>query len=336
MKTATKSQTQTQTMLAVTQRTLGGPDVLELSTTARPEPGPAEVLVRIHAASVNPTDVWHRATGGLAGADAPPVPLGWDLSGTVEAVGIGVTLFEPGDEVFGMPRHPAPAGTHAEYATSPARHLVHKPAGLTHTEAAALPLAALTAWQALVDTAGIRPGMRVLVHAAAGGVGHLAVQIAKARGAHVTGTASAAKHGFLRDLGAHEVVDYRTTDFETAATGIDIVLDTIGGEYGPRSLRTLRPGGIVVSLASPAEAALAEEARALGVRAAFMAVEADRAGMLAVAELAASGALRPHVATVLPLSRVAEAHELSASGRTSGKIVLTTDADAADHRSPRA
>ncbi|WP_371619886.1 NADP-dependent oxidoreductase [Streptomyces sp. NBC_00454] len=313
-------------MWAITQTALGGPEVLRLTETARPAPGPAEVLVRIHAAAVNPTDVWHRATGGLSGADGSPVPLGWDLSGTVEAVGIGVTLFQPGDEVFGMPRHPVPAGTYAEYATSPARHLAHKPAGLDHVQAAALPLAALTAWQALVDTAGVRPGERVLVHAAAGGVGHLAVQIAKARGAYVIGTASAAKHAFVRSLGADEVIDYRTTDFAEVVSGMDVVVDTIGGTYGPRSLRTLRPGGIVVSLASPDEAALAEEAAALGVRAVFMAVEADHAGMREIAALAERGELRPHIAQVLPLAEAGRAHELSQSGRTSGKIVLTTGA----------
>ncbi|MFK0255138.1 NADP-dependent oxidoreductase [Streptomyces sp. NPDC090445] len=267
-----------------------------------------------------------RAAGGLAGTGLPPVPLGWDLSGTVEAVGIGVTLFRPGDEVFGMPRHPAPAGTYAEYATSPARHLAHKPAALDHVAAAALPLAGLTAWQALVDTADVRPGQRVLVHAAAGGVGHLAVQIAKARGAYVIGTASAAKHGFVRSLGADEAVDYRTTDFAEAVSDVDVVLDTVGGAYGPRSLCTLRPGGLVVSLASPAEAALADGARRLGLRAVFMAVEADRAGMQALADLVERGELRPHVAEVLPLAQAAEAHALSQSGRTTGKIVLTTAA----------
>ncbi|WP_223856120.1 MULTISPECIES: NADP-dependent oxidoreductase [Streptomyces] len=326
--TTTRS-AQKRTMRAITQDGFGGPEVLRLAVAERPEPGPAEVLVRIRAASVNPTDVWHRAVGGLAGTGVPPVPLGWDLSGTVEAVGIGVTLFRPGDEVFGMPRHPAPAGTYAEYAASPARHLVRKPAALSHAEAAALPLAGLTAWQALVDTAELRPGQRVLVHAAAGGVGHLAVQIAKARGAYVIGTASAAKHSFVRSLGADEVVDYRGTDFAAAVSDADVVLDTIGGDYGPRSLRTLRPGGIVVSLASPAEAALAEEAERLGVRAVFMAVEADQGGMRAIAGLAERGELRPHVSAVLPLAEAAKAHELSQSGRTTGKIVLVTGAPAA-------
>lgn len=309
-------------MRAIGQDGFGGPEVLKVVEVERPEPGPAEVLVRVHAAGVNPTDSWHRATGGLAG-DAAPIRLGWDVSGVVEAVGIGVTLFQPGDEVFGMPRHPAPAGTYAEYVASPARHLVRKPAGLPHSEAAALPLAGLTAWQALVDVAGVRKGQAVLVHAAAGGVGHLAVQIAKARGAYVIGTARESKHAFLREIGADEVVDYTQVDFAEAVRDVDVVVDAIGGEYGPRSLRTLRPGGIVVSLASPAEARLADEAEPLGVRAAFMAVEADHTGMREIAALTESGRLRPRVDTVLPLELAAKAHALAETGRTTGKIVLS-------------
>ncbi|MFJ6799084.1 NADP-dependent oxidoreductase [Streptomyces sp. NPDC091268] len=308
-------------MRAIGQDSFGGPDVLRIVEVPRPVPGPAEVLVRVRAAGVNPTDWWHRATGGLAG-DAP-IRLGWDLSGVVEATGPGVTLFQPGDEVFGMPRQPAPAGTYAEYVASPARHLTAKPAGLSHVEAAALPLAALTAWQALVDTAEVRPGQRVLIHAAAGGVGHLAVQIAKERGAHVVGTARAANHDFVRGLGADEVIDYTRTDFTTAARAMDVVIDTIGGDYGPRSLRTLRPGGIVVSLASPAEAHLATEARARGVRSTFMITEADQEGMKQIASLAATGRLRVRVDTVLPLELAAKAHEIGESGHTAGKIVLT-------------
>ncbi|MEU9718270.1 NADP-dependent oxidoreductase [Streptomyces sp. NPDC047976] len=309
-------------MRAVAQDGFGGPEVLGVVEVERPEPGPAEVLVRVRAAGVNPTDSWHRATGGLAGE---PVRLGWDVSGVVEAVGIGVTTLAPGDEVFGMPRHPVPAGTYAEYVTSPARHLVRKPAALSHVQAAALPLAALTAWQALVDTAGVRSGQRVLVHAAAGGVGHLAVQIAKARGAYVIGTARAVHHEFLRGLGADELVDYTAVDFESAVEPVDVVVDAVGGEYGPRSLRVLRPGGIVVSLASPAEARLAEAARPLGVRAVFMAVEADQAGMREIAALVEAGRLWPEVAAVLPLELAGKAHELSDGRRTRGKIVLTVD-----------
>ncbi|MFC9969081.1 NADP-dependent oxidoreductase [Nocardia ignorata] len=306
-------------MRAIGQDTFGGPEVLRVIDVDRPEPGPAEVLIRVHAAGVNPTDSWHRALGGLRGAITP---LGWDVSGVVEAVGLGVTLFAPGDEVFGMPRHPHPAATYAEYVTAPARHLAHKPTNLSHLEAGGLPLVALTAWQALVDTADVRPGQRVLVHAAAGGVGQAAVQIAKARGAHVVGTARGDNHEFVRGLGADEVIDYTTTAFEEVAREIDVVVDTIGGEYGPRSLRTLRPGGIVVSLASPAEAALADIARPLGLRAQFMIVEADRTGMLAIADLAREGALRVHVDTVVPLESASKAHEIADTQRTRGKIVL--------------
>ncbi|MEV6925157.1 NADP-dependent oxidoreductase [Dactylosporangium sp. NPDC051485] len=312
-------------MKAITQDVFGGPEVLRLTEIDRPEPGLSQVLVRVHAAAVNPTDFWHRAHGGL---QRRIVPLGWDVSGVVEAVGPGVTLFAPGDEVFGMPRQPEPAGAYAEYLVAPARHLARKPAGISHAEAAALPLVSLTAWQALVDVARLEPGQRVLVHAAAGGVGHVAVQIAKALGAEVIGTARAAKHGFVRELGADRVVDHTAEDFAEVVSDVDVVLDTIGGEYGPRSLRTLRPGGIVVSLASPAEAALTPVARAQGKRALFMIVEADQAGMLAVADLVERGLLRATLDTVLPLEDAAKAHELGERRTTTGKIVLAVRADA--------
>ncbi len=311
-------------MRAIGQDSFGGPDVLKIIEVPRPVPGPAEVLVRVRAAGVNPTDWWHRSTGGLAGD--VPIRLGWDVSGVVEAVGPGVTLFRPGDEVFGVPRQPAPAGTYAEYVTSPARHLAATPAGLSPVEAAALPLAALTAWQALVDTAGIGEGSRVLIHAAAGGVGHLAVQIAKSRGAQVFGTARTANHDFVKSLGADEVIDYTRTDFTAVARSMDVVLDTIGGDYGPRSLRTLGPGGVVVSLASPAEAKLADEARSLGLRSVFMITEADQSGMREIAALAGAGRLRVRVDTVLPLAQAAKAHEIGEAGHTAGKIVLTVPA----------
>ncbi|GAA3206084.1 NADP-dependent oxidoreductase [Dactylosporangium siamense] len=307
-------------MRAIGQDTLGGPEVLRVVEVDRPEPGISEVLVRVHATGVNPTDLWHRATGGLLGR---PVRLGWDVSGVVEEVGLGVTWLRPGDEVYGMPRLPEAAGTYAEYVTSPARHLARKPAGLSHVEAAGLGLAGLTAWQALVDTADVRPGQRVLVHAAAGGVGHLAVQIAKARGAHVIGTASAAKHDLVRGLGADEVVDYTAVRFEDAVADLDVVVDPIGGEYGPRSLTTLRPGGVLVALASPAEAYLADEARRRGRRAGFLLVQPDHAGLRSLADLVDRGELRIVVDAVLPLDEVAKAHELVATGRSAGKVVLT-------------
>ncbi|MEV7022329.1 NADP-dependent oxidoreductase [Kitasatospora sp. NPDC093558] len=311
------------TMRMISQDTAGGPEVLRLVEAARPEPGRGEVLVRVHAAGANPADWKTRARGAFATGATPPFTVGWDVSGVVEAVGYGVTVLRPGDAVYGMPRFPHPANAYAEYVTAPARHFAPRPAGLGHVEAAALPLAALTAWQALVDTAGVRPGHRVLVHAAAGGVGHLAVQIAKARGAHVIGTASAAKHDLLRSLGADELVDYRTTDFAETVRDVDVVLDPIGGPTWARSLRTLRAGGTLVSIEPLTDDFPAAEAAAAGVRAGFMLVEPDHQGLREIARLVEDGRLRVIVDHVFPLAEAAQAHRLGERGRTTGKIVLT-------------
>lgn len=190
-------------------------------------------------------------------------------------------------------------------------------------QAGAIPLAALTAWQALVDTAEMAEGDRVLIHAAAGGVGHLAVQIAKARGAYVIGTASAGKHDFVRDLGADEVIDYHEVDFAEAAQDIDIVLDTIGGEYQPRSLQTMRRGGILVSTIPIPLEGMSEQAAAQGMRIENILVEADHAGMTAIADLVESGQLRASIAGTFPLEEAARAHEELQTNRTAGKLVLT-------------
>jgi NADPH:quinone reductase-like Zn-dependent oxidoreductase len=311
------------TMRAISQDTLGGPEVLREVRLERPEPRPNEVLVRVRAAGVNPTDWKHRANGGFLGE--PPFVLGWDVSGVVEAVGIGVAAFRPGDEVFGMLSYPFGHGSHAEYVTAPARTFTHKPAGIDHVQAGALPLVSLTAWQALVERADLREGQRVLIHAAAGGVGHVAVQIAKARGAHVIGTASAGKHEFLRSLGADETVDYRETDITEAVKDVDVVLDTIGGETSLRSLRVLRPGGIVVSILPVGSDEFFEEAERLGVRAVRMLVDADRADMREIAGLIESGRLRATIERTFPLADAAQAHELGETGRTTGKLVLVVD-----------
>ena len=308
-------------MRAVRQSMLGGPEVLELVEVPRPVPGISQILVRVRAAGINPTDWKHRRAPAFLGD--PPFTLGWDASGVVEAVGLGVTLFKPGDKVFGMVPYPHGAGTHAEFVVGPARAFVHKPESIDHIQAGALPLAALTAWQALVDTAGLQGGERVLIHAAAGGVGHLAVQIAKARGAYVIGTASEAKHDIVKALGADEMIDYRRTDFVDAVSDVDVVLDTIGGEYQLRSLRTLRRGGLMVStLPHPAEG-LYEQAAALGVEAELILVEVDHAGMQAIADLAAEGRLRALIAGAFPLAEAAHAHEAGETDRTTGKLVLT-------------
>ncbi|MFI8423491.1 NADP-dependent oxidoreductase [Streptomyces sp. NPDC085479] len=306
-------------MRAVVVEQWGGPENLVERETERPEPGLNEVLVRVHAAGVNPVDWKTRAGGALIEWGAVPA-VGWDVSGTVEAVGPGVGLFRPGDEVFGMPLFPRQAGGYAEYVVAPARHLASKPATLTHVEAAALPLAALTAWQALVDTADVRPGERVLVHAAAGGVGHFAVQIAKARGAYVIGTASAAKHDLVRELGADEVIDYREARFEDVVTGVDVVLDGLGGETARRSLTVLREGGRLITLPGPDDVPADVPD---GVRAVWVLVEPDHLGLREITALVEQGRLRPVIDTVLPLAEAAKAHELGERGRTTGKIVLT-------------
>ncbi|MBB5081789.1 NADP-dependent oxidoreductase [Nonomuraea endophytica] len=308
-------------MRAISQEVLGGPEVLTLVELDRPAPGPSDVLVRVHAAGVNPTDWMHRTTGLYLGA--PPFVVGWDVSGVVEAVGAGVTLYKPGDEVFGMLDYPRGAGAYAEYVAAPSRNFARKPEGIDHVRAAALPVAGLTAWQALVDTADVRPGQRVLIHAAAGGVGHLAVQIAKARGAYVIGTASARKHDFVRGLGADEVVDYTRTDFAEVVSDVDVVLNAVGGDYGPRSLRTLRSGGILISILFSHSENMEPAAKARDIRLENLTVEADHAGMAAIAELAAEGSLRVEIDGVLPLEQAAEAHRRGETGRTTGKLVLT-------------
>ncbi|MCF1645183.1 NADP-dependent oxidoreductase [Streptomyces indiaensis] len=311
------------TMRVITQDVLGGPEVLKEAEVERPVPKPNEVLVRVRAAGVNPTDWKHRATGGFLGE--PPFVLGWDVSGVVEAVGIGVAAFAPGDEVFGMLPYPFGHGSHAEYVVAPVRALTRKPAGVDHTQAGALPLVSLTAWQALTEHADLQPGQRVLIHAAAGGVGHVAVQVAKARGAYVIGTATAGKHEFLRGIGVDETIDYRETDVTEAVKDVDVVLDTIGGDNALRSLRVLRPGGVLVSILPVGSDDLYQEAERLGVRALRMLVDADRGGMEAVAGLVEAGKLRATIAGTFPLAEAAEAHALGDTGRTTGKLVLLND-----------
>jgi len=292
---------------------LGGPEVLVLEEVPRPEPGPTEVLVRVAAAGVNPVDWKVRAAGGLFGD--PPFTVGWDVAGTVEEVGYGATWLAPGDRVFGMPRFPREAACYAEYVVSPSRQLALVPDELDDVAAASIPLAGLTAWQSLVETARVGEGSRVLVLGAAGGVGHFAVQIAKSRGAWVAGTSSPEKHDFVRGLGADEAL---AKDEPVSAGDVDVVLDAVGGEVGIGALPALRDGGVVVTVSASAVAGLREAAGGR-VRVEGILVEPDRMGMEA---LAAAG-LRPHVEATFPLAEAGAAHALGEQGRTRGKIVLT-------------
>ena len=310
-------------MRAVVQHEFGGPEVLRVERVPRPEPLPTEVLVRVSAAGINPVD-WKTRTGaGMAGVlGAPPFTVGWDVSGVVERVGFGVTTLAAGDEVYGMPWFPRQAAGYAEYVTAPARQFTRKPAKATHEQAAAVPLAALTAWQALVDTARLTSGRRVLVHAAAGGVGHFAVQFAKYLGAYVIGTASAGRHEWLSNIGADELIDYHATPFEEAVRDVDIVLDLVGGETGVRSVRTLRPGGLVIAVPGGVSPDLAAAAQAAGVRASAFLVEPDGAALTTIAGLIDSGSVTAEVEEVFPLEEAAEAHRHGERGRTRGKLVL--------------
>ncbi|HET6359621.1 MAG TPA: NADP-dependent oxidoreductase [Streptomyces sp.] len=313
-------------MRAVVQHTFGGPDVLRVEEVPRPVPLPTEVLVRVHAAGINPVDWKTRGGGGMAGVlGEPPFTLGWDVSGVVEETGFGVTTLKAGDEVYGMPWFPRAAGGYAEYVTAPARQFARKPASISHEQAAAVPLAALTAWQALVDTAGIRPGQRVLIHAAAGGVGHFAVQFAKHLGAHVTGTASSARHEWLTALGADELIDYTTVRFEEAAKDIDVVIDLVGdvrANTSTRSLDVLRPGGLIVAIPAGVSPELHEAAESRGLRTSAFLVEPDGPALTRIAELIDAGEVSVEVEEVFPLEQAAQAHTRGESDRTRGKLVL--------------
>ena len=279
--------------------------------------------MRGYAAGVNPADVKIRERGRFPSGETPPFILGFDVSGSVAAVGEGVALYRVGDEVFGMPRFPHPAGGYAQFLAAPARHLAPKPAAWSHRQAAALPLAGLTAWQALIDTTRVQPGERVLVHAAAGGVGHLAVQIAVAVGAEVVASASRHNHELLADLGAHLTLDRHTDDLDRIGP-VDVVLDPVGGTTTQRSLAMLSRGGRLVRLPPWSEADWEMRARAArrGVYAVRMLVEPDVRGLLALTDLVKAEHMRAIVSDVFPLDEVRNAHRSIQGHRTVGKIVL--------------
>lgn len=311
-------------MQAVRIHEFGGLDSLRVEDAPTPEPGEGEVLVRVRAAGINPVD-WKTCAGEAIATrlkDSFPFIPGWDVSGVVEAVGTGVSDFRPGDAVCGMVRWPLGGGGYAEYVAAPGEDLVPRPGTMDDAQAAGLPLAALTAWQALFDAADLQAGQTVLIHAAAGGVGHLAVQLAKWKGAHVTGTASARNEPFLRELGIDRVIDYNRTRFEDVARDVDVVLDGVGGEIQERSWSVLKAGGMLASIRGRPDA---EQAAARGVRAQYISVRADATELRAIADLAARGLLNVHVDDTFPLKEVRKAHEKSKTGHTRGKVVLRVD-----------
>ncbi len=308
-----------QTMKAIRIHNYGGPEVLHYEDAPRPEPQAGEVLVRVHAAGVNPID-WKVREGQVKDFwhHKFPLILGWDLSGVVEELGRGVSRFKIGDEVYSVP-DPNRDGAYAEYIVVRESELALKPKSLHHIRAATVPLAALTVWQSLFDTAQLQPGQRVLIHAGSGGVGHLAVQLAKWKGAYVFATASTKNKDLLRKLSVDEPIDYTQQRFEDVARNIDVVLDTIGGETQERSWSVLKKGGNLVSLVQPPSE---EKAKELGVRAVFVGVQANGEQLAEIAKIIDSGKLAPVIDRILPLSEAGRAHELSQSGHIRGKIVL--------------
>jgi len=308
-----------QTMKAIRIHNYGGPEVLKYEDAPRPKPQAGEVLVRVHAAGVNPID-WKVREGQVKDFwhHKFPLILGWDLSGVVEELGRGVSRFKIGDEVYSVP-DPNRDGAYAEYIVVRESELALKPKSLHHIRAATVPLAALTVWQSLFDTAQLQPGQRVLIHAGSGGVGHLAVQLAKWKGAYVFATASTKNKDLLRKLSVDEPIDYTQQRFEDVARNIDIVLDTIGGETQDRSWSVLKNGGARVSLVQPPSE---EKAKELGVRAVFVGVQANGEQLAEIAKIIDSGKLAPVIDRILPLSEAGRAHELSQSGHIRGKIVL--------------
>ncbi|MGK3108798.1 MULTISPECIES: NADP-dependent oxidoreductase [unclassified Streptomyces] len=309
-------------MRVITQQSLGGPEVLTIVDAPEPRPLPTEVLVRVKAIGLNPLEALLRSGEFPPMLGRPPFVLGWDISGVVEE-GSLTYRFRPGDEVFGMPLFPRAASAYAEVVSAPAVHLARKPASLSHAEASALPVVGLTAWQGLVDLGGVREGDRVLVHGGGGGVGHVAIQIAKALGAHVIATASGSKREFVEGLGADEVIDYTAVDFTEAARGIDLVLDTIGGDTVERSLGVLRPGGHLVTAVAEEDTELVARYEAAGMRFSGIAVDPDPVALRGLVDLVEQGRLRVHVQEMFPFERVADAHRLLDGGHLQGKLVLT-------------
>jgi NADPH:quinone reductase-like Zn-dependent oxidoreductase len=310
----------TATIKAVRIHFFGGPEALCFEEMLPPEPAPEEVLVRVHAAGVNPID-WRTREGQL-GPLPMPRTLGCDFSGVVEALGPGVTDFYVGQPVFG---HSGYGGAFAELVTAPVSGLAPKPPSVSDVETAATPLCALTAWQSLFEVADLQSHQKILIHGAAGGVGMFAVQLALRQGAHVVATGSGRNLPFLVRLGANQVIDHNTTRFEDAVKNVDVVLDLVGGETLDRSWKVLKTGGRLVSTVSiPSQ----EKALLCGVRARKMQMKTRADELTLMGDLIANGEIKVTVDKVLPLARAREALEMSRRGHVRGKIVLAIDEEA--------
>jgi len=309
-------------MRAVRAHARGGADQLRLDTIPKPEPRPGEALIRVHAAGITPTELgWPETWVDREGHDRTPMIPSHEVSGVVVELGHGVTHVSAGDEVYGLVPFDSD-GAAADYVAVRARDLAPKPVTLDHIRAAALPLSALTAWQAFTEQAHVQPGNHVLVHGGAGGVGAFAVQLAKELGARVTATASAGDIDYVRSLGADVVIDYKAAPFEEVVTDIDVVLDPIGGRTTAASFGVLNEGGSVISLAGPPSVTV-PEGRNLSAR--FFIVEPERSQLIELARLVDDRRLRVDVAEVFPLEGFAAAYEFGRTGRRRGKVVVQVE-----------
>ena len=323
----------TETMRALVIERTGAPGELHLAEVPRPARVSDEVLVRVVTAGVNPIDVKTRAGRGVAAAIGSfPAVLGNDFAGVVETVPYSAHPLHAGDRVYGMGRVPRLGGSYAEFISVSSMSVAPMPASIGFAQAAAVPLAALTAWGAVIDTARAHDGQRMLIHAGAGGVGHFAVQLAAYFGAEVTATCSAANLEFVQGLGARRVIDYGAERFEAVAGEQDVVIDLVGNgvdDTGSRSLDVLRPHGLIVSVPTGSWPTMAEEAAARGIRATGYSVSPDARTLGVITRLIDDGAIRVNVERELPLEEGSEAHRLVESGHVRGKVVLRVAPDPA-------
>ncbi|UYQ92372.1 NADP-dependent oxidoreductase [Chitinophaga horti] len=311
-------------MKAITLTTPGGIENLVTIELPIPAIQPDEVLVQVVSLSINPVDVKTRKGKGMYGSlqQHQPLVLGWDISGVITATGTNVHNFKTGDAVFGMVNFPGHGQAYAEYVAVPANQLALKPANISHEEAAAATLAALTAYQALVTHANIKQGDRILIHAAAGGVGHYAVQIAKHLGAHVTGTASAANRDFLLSLGADAHIDYQNQDFTKELRDIDYVLESLGGDMIDRSLEVIRPGGSINSIPSGLPEDITAKAAAKNIHAYRTMVYSSGEHMEVLADWLEKGIIKSTVSQTFGFADIPQAHLQIETGKTRGKVIV--------------
>jgi len=311
-------------MQAATLPQFGDANTFEITEIPIPRPAAGQLLVKVKAAGINPVDYKTRAGKGQAQYFTLPAILGWDIAGQIVDAGQGAHKFIPGDRVFGLSHFPNPANAYAQFAIVEEQEFARVPDNITDDVAGAAPLATLTAWEALYDHAQLQPGQRILIHAAAGGVGHIAVQLARNTETYIIGTASAQNHAYLKELGVNESIDYHDQHFEKNIAPVDVVLDAMGGETALRSLDVLKPGGIMVSLPSmfKNDPAVLAKAKEKGVRVVWMSVRPSGERMEQVAALMASGKLQIKVDASFPLREVAKAHQALETHHINGKVVL--------------